>query len=31
MPTIGDEKYYEVVPAGSLTKCMLSRARDRNL
>ena len=31
MSTIVDEKYYQVVPAGSLAKRVLSRARDRNL
>jgi hypothetical protein len=29
MSTVVDEKYYEVVPAGSLAKRVLSRARDR--
>ena len=29
MRTIVDEKYYQVVPAGSLSKRVLSRARDR--
>ena len=29
MPTIVDDKYYLVVPAGSLSKRVLSRARDR--